>query len=202
MSSSISSSTAHATRYSPPSAWTNGVPPAEWLDGRTYEDKKPLPALTSPSWQLEPQRQAVLLALYGEVCSGWRTLTDVRFKLLGLLPIVSVAVLITLLSAGHGQSALTGPERSGVALLGLLLTGAVRLYDLRNTDLYNDLVGRGRQIEAELGVHTGFFPGRPKSRGWAQHDTAIRAVYLLSALAWIVAGVQPWVAGVVEVIQR
>jgi hypothetical protein len=164
------------------------------LAERTYEDKKPLPALTSEAWQLDPERQAVLLALYGEVCSGWRTLTDVRFKLLGLLPIVSVAVLITLLSASHGSDALRPAERTGVAILGLLLTGAVRLYDLRNSDLYNDLVGRGRQIEAELGIHTGHFRGRPNSRGWIQHDVAVRAVYGLSALAWLLAALQPWIA--------
>jgi hypothetical protein len=181
-------------QYQPPSAWTNGVPPDNWLAERTYEDKKPLPALTSEAWQLDPERQAVLLALYGEVCSGWRTLTDVRFKLLGLLPIVSVAVLITLLSASHGSDALRPAERTGVAILGLLLTGAVRLYDLRNSDLYNDLVGRGRQIEAELGIHTGHFRGRPNSRGWIQHDVAVRAVYGLSALAWLLAALQPWIA--------
>ena len=180
-------------QYQPPKEWTNGVPPIDWLKGRTYKDKKPFPALASPFSPITPEQQAVLLALYGEVCAGWRTLTDVRFKLLGLLPIVSVAVLITLLSASHGRAALPPAEITGVAILGLLLTAAVRLYDLRNTDLYNDLVGRGRQIEAELGIHTGHFRGRPNSRGWIQHDVAVRAVYGLSTLAWILAALQPWV---------
>lgn len=181
------------SQFTPPSDWPNGTPPEAWMRGRTYTDRKPLPALASASWQLDTQRQTVLLALYGEVASGWRTLTDVRFKLLGLLPVVSVAVLITLLSASHGPTALTGVERTGIAVLGLLITGAVRLYDLRNTDLYNDLVGRGRQIEAELGVHTGHFRGRPNSRGLIQHDVAVGAVYVLSALAWLAAAVQPWI---------
>jgi hypothetical protein len=144
----------------------------------------------------------VLLALYGEVCGGWRTLTDVRFKLLGLLPIVSVAVLITLLSAAHGPEALSPTERTGVAILGLLFTGAVRLYDLRNTDLYNDLVGRGRQIEAELGIHTGHFRGRPNSRGWIQHDVAVWAVYAVSVLGWLIAALQPWVGTVTKALTR
>ena len=181
------------TQYRTPSTWANGVPPADWLGERTYEDNKPLPALASPSWQIASERQGVLLALYGEVCGGWRTLTDVRFKLLGLLPVVSVAVLITLLSASHGPAALFPADRTAVAILGLLFTGALRLYDLRNTDLYNDLVGRGRQIEAELGIHTGHFRGRPNSRGWIQHDVAVRAVYVLSALAWLLAALQPWI---------
>jgi len=193
MSIPVQTSPGSVTQYQSPSAWLNGVPPEDWMAERTYEDKKPLPALRSPSSQLTPERQAVLLALYAEVCGGWRTLTDVRFKLLGLLPIVSVAVLITLLSASHGSGALAPVERTAVAILGLLLTAAIRLYDLRNTDLYNDLVGRGRQIEAELGIHTGHFRGRPNSRGWIQHDVAVRAVYALSALAWLLAALQPWV---------
>ncbi|MGI9076016.1 MAG: hypothetical protein ACR2G6_01660 [Gemmatimonadaceae bacterium] len=183
------------TRFQPPEAWKGGVPPENWLAERTYEDKKPLPALKCASWELDPQRQAVLLAVYGEICSGWRTLTDVRFKLLGLLPIVSVAVLITLLSASHGADSLLPADRAGIGILGLLFTGAVRLYDLRNNDLYNDLVGRGRQIEAELGVHTGHFRGRPNSRGGIQHDVAVRAVYTLSSLAWLLAALQPWIGG-------
>lgn len=162
-------------------------------EDRAYQDKESLPALVSKTWDLDPNRQAVLLALYSEVCNGWRTLTDVRFKLLSLLPTVSVAVIITLLSHSEGAGALAPAVRTFIALLGLLLTGAIRLYDLRNTDLYNDLVGRGRQIEAELGIHTGHFRGRPKSRGWIQHDKAIGAVYGLSALAWVAAALEPWI---------
>lgn len=181
-----------SSSYTAPAEWTNGVPPDAWVAERTYRDKKPLPALAPGTWTLDEQRQRAILALYAEVCSGWRTLTDVRFKLLGLLPIVSVAVLITLLSHTRGTDALAPGERTAVAALGLLFTGAVRLYDLRNTDLYNDLVGRGRQIESELGIHTGHFRGRPDSRGIIQHDIAIGAVYSLSALGWLFAAVQPW----------
>jgi hypothetical protein len=180
------------TAYTPPKNWSNGLPPACWTANRTYADTKPLPAVPVPFQPPDPQRQTVLLALYGEVCSGWRTLTDVRFKLLGLLPIVSVAVLITLLSKSRGTDALSPRERTAIAILGLLMTVAVRLYDLRNNDLYNDLVGRGRQIEGELGIHTGHFRGRPDSRGWIKHDVAIGAVYKLSALAWMGAAAQPW----------
>ena len=64
----------------------------------------------------------VLLALYAEVCKGWRTLTDVRFKLLGLMPIVSVAVLITLLSKGGPGSSLGPLAQAIIALFGLSVT--------------------------------------------------------------------------------
>ena len=181
------------TQYVVPKEWENGLPPEKWLAERTYVDKKPLAALISPRWALDPQRQAVLLALYGEVCGGWRTLTDVRFKLLGLLPVVSLAAITTLVSSSRGQYPLSALEISAIAVLALLFTCAVRLYDLRNTMLYSDLVGRGRQIEAELGIHTGHFRGRPDSKGVIQHDTAINAVYNLATLAWALAALQPWV---------
>jgi hypothetical protein len=183
-----------ANQYRAPEEWIEGLPPALWTAERTYQDRKPLPALAPKTPSLSPERQAVLLGVYSEVCGGWRTLTDVRFKLLGLLPVVSIGVLITLLSATRGPTAISAAARTTVALLGLLLTGAIRLYDLRNTDLYNDLVGRGRQIEAELGIHTGQFRGRPDSRGLIQHDVAIRAVYVLSAAAWVIAAIPAWLA--------
>lgn len=201
MSVDVSHLPGSPTQFVPPSTWPSGTPPVDWLTPRRYEDKKPLPALVSASWQLDEQRQAVLLALYGEVCAGSRALTDVRFKLLGLLPIASVAVLITLLSAAHGSAPLSAFERTGVSMLGLLFTAAVRLYDLRNTELYNDLVGRGRQIEAELGIHTGHFRGRPNSHGWIQHDIAVRAVYALSALGWLCVALQPWVGTLLEALK-
>ena len=193
MSSSTSSALVNRGLYSPPSEWSGGLPPDGWVVGRTFADQNPLPALSPGASRLDPERQAVLLALYGEVCSGWRMLTEVRFKLLGLLPVVSVAVLITLLSSTRGPTALHPIEMTAVAVLGLLLTIAVWLYDRRNTMLYNDLVGRGRQIEGELGIYVGHFRGRPDARGLVKHDVAMRTVYTLSAIAWALAAVQPWI---------
>lgn len=43
-------------------------------------------------------QQDVLFTLYRDVCNGWRMLTDVRFKLLGFIPVVSGVVLLSLLS--------------------------------------------------------------------------------------------------------
>ena len=179
--------------YIQPNEWKRGAPPEEWLRDRTYRDKKPLPALASKEWELPQQRQDVLLSLYSEVCNGWRTLTDVRFKLLGLVPIVSVTVAITLLSRGEVGKGMRPIEKIGVAVFGLLITIAIRLYDLRNTHLYDDLVGRGRQIEAELGIHTGHFVGRPKSTNFfIQHDTAIWAIYIISMVAWVALAIAAW----------
>ncbi len=178
-------------RYTAPDAWRKTLP-AEDNTEREYVDKRPLPALPSALFSLDEQDRGILLALYGEVCAGWRTLTDIRFKLLGLLPVTSLAVLIALSAAAHGTTPISAVERTGIGVIGLLLTGAVRLYDLRNTMLYNDLIGRGREIEAELGIHTGMFRGRPRRTRFVHHDLAIRAVYLLSALTWLGVAVAPW----------
>ncbi len=151
---------------------------------RRYNDKVRLPALASETWNLDSGRQQVLIALYSEVCSGWRTLTDVRFKLIALLPIVSVTVMITVLSKAASANPLKSLQVAGIATLGFVITLALWLYDRRNTQLYDDFVGRAREIEAELGIHTGAFRGRPNPK-LTSHDTAINLIYAFSAAAWI-----------------
>ena len=54
-----------------------------------------------------PAKQDDLKWLYGEICSSWRMLTDVRFKLLGFVPTVSVVILISLLSRDTPGTGLT-----------------------------------------------------------------------------------------------
>jgi hypothetical protein len=179
--------------FKEPDEWKNAETLKAWMAHRAYCDKKPLPALESKVWDLDSQRQGVLLALYAEVCNGWRTLTDVRFKLLGLVPVVSVTIVIALLSRGPVGQGLTPIVKSAIAGFGLIITVAVLLYDLRNTELYNDLVGRGRQIEAELGIHTGHFRGRPKpTNKFIKHDIALGLIYTSSIVGWGLAALTPW----------
>src|SRR5215210_835383 len=66
-------------------------------DGRAYRLSGLPVLLRERPNELSPQQQQdVLLRLYGEICGTWRQLTDVRFKLLALVPAVSVFVLIAL----------------------------------------------------------------------------------------------------------
>jgi hypothetical protein len=135
-----------------------------------------------------PVRQDDLKWLYGEICSSWRMLTDVRFKLLGFVPTVSVVILISLLSADDPGRGLTPPLRMAVSVFGLLITLALYIYERRNSELYDDLVSRGRRIEKELGIDTGQFLGRkdPKSR-LIQHDVAINLIYRTALAGWLFA---------------
>jgi hypothetical protein len=143
-----------------------------------------LPTLTkavNPS-----DHQDILFTLYREVCSSWRMLTDVRFKLLGFIPVISGVVLFSLLSnKSDGPSPLA---RIGIALFGLLITVALFVYDKRNSELYDDMISRGRKIEEELGVDTGLFLGRRgPSHKWIKHDTATTLIYGTSFGAWLMA---------------
>lgn len=123
-------------------------------------------------------RQDVLLALYGEVCNSWRTLTDVRFKLLGFVPTISAVVLLSLLSGDEPTTGLPPITRMAISLFGLFVTFALFVYELRNSELYDDLVSRGRRIEHELGIDTGQFLGRRDPRNWLiKHDVAYNIVF-------------------------
>jgi hypothetical protein len=142
-----------------------------------------LPTLTTEV-KLVPQ-QDTLFTLYREICNGWRMLTDVRFKLLGFIPVISGVVLFSLLSdKPEGPSPLA---RMGIALFGLLITVALYVYEKRNSELYDDLISRGRKIEEELGIDTGLFRGRRvPSNQFVKHDIAINLIYGASIAAWLV----------------
>jgi len=144
----------------------------------------PLPTLAG-QMQTSPQ-QELLLSLYGEICSSWRMLTDVRFKLLGFVPVVSGLILLNLLTNNpQGPSALA---RSLISVFGLLITLALLVYEKRNTGLYNELISRGRKIEEELGIDTGHFRGRPEATSrFIRHDAAINLIYGASLAGWLTA---------------
>lgn len=142
----------------------------------------------------EPQQIDVLLKLYGEVCNSWRALTDVRFKLLGLVPAVSVLILASLLKPDPTVQAnvATGlsPAVALLSIVGLLATVGLFTYDRRNSDLHDDLISRARRIESELGIDTGQFRGRlSPSHRFLGHDSATTLVYGASIGGWLVAAV-------------
>jgi hypothetical protein len=158
---------------------------------RHYKVSK-LPVLLTEQRPLSTEEQSLLMGLYTEICISWRKLTDVRFKLLGLVPVVSGFFLIRALSGGD----LSSDIRVGIAVFGLIVTLALWAYEVRNSQLYDDLISRGRRIEAELGVNTGHFRGRLESssryllgplRVRIQHDTAINLIYGISVGGWLLA---------------
>jgi hypothetical protein len=136
------------------------------------------------------QHTATLLALYGEVCNSWRMLTDVRFKLLGFVPAASTLFLVSLLSKSASGEGLSLTSRLAICAVGLSVTLGLAVYDRRNMELYNELINRGRQIEVELGVHTGQFRGRPAPRHYLiNHSNAMYLIYVTAIAAWLFAAV-------------
>jgi hypothetical protein len=140
-----------------------------------------------------PTKRDDLMWLYGELCSSWRMLTDVRFKLLGFVPTVSVAVLINILSRDDPAKGLSSTARTGVIVFGSLVILALYIYDRRNSQLYDDLISRARRIEEELGIDTGQFRGRRKpSNKLIQHDVATNLIYGTALAGWLFALLATW----------
>jgi hypothetical protein len=124
-----------------------------------------------------------LQAEYREVCNNFRLLTDIRFKLLALLPIGTGAGVAL---ATTTQSTASSPL---IALFGLVVTVSAALYNLRNDQLYNELVARAAHLERSLNLKEGGFAQRP--RAWrlagplkVSHGQ-IWWVYLSSLAAWL-----------------
>src|SRR4051812_29196048 len=119
---------------------------------------------------MNQQRREALIREYGEVSNNFRTLTDIRFKLLGFLPLATAATIAfgSRPSAGasttitaQGCSPPCTASAPGVplalALLGLVATLGIVTYNARNDQLYNELVGRASAIERSLGLPDGAF---------------------------------------------
>lgn len=132
----------------------------------------------------EPQDQTLLLKLYDQICSQYRALADTRFKLLGLLPAASVIAWTQLFKDEITKRPFVG---LAIALLGLVVSIGIQIYDQRNNALYNDLISRGRKIEEELGVQTGMFRGRCKPNSEViNHGIGIGLIYWSVLFGWVV----------------
>ena len=178
-----------------PAAQDLGPPPGpsvslgqDRYSGRRQHAANTLPVIDPE--RTPPEDVEVLLAVYGEVCSNWRQLTDVRFKLLALLPPIAGLGLVGVVSREGPFAGLSVAARIGLACFGLLVTLGFYVYDKRNNTLYDDLVSRARRAEYDLGVHTGAFLGRVKPKptlgrvSLVKHNAATRLVYFTVLGSW------------------
>jgi hypothetical protein len=92
---------------------------------------------------------------YDQTTDLLHSLTDVRFKLLALVPTISG------LAVGLLSRTASAPELLAVGGLGLAATLGIALYELRNTQLYDYALYRARELEARLGQVSIFNPPRP-----------------------------------------
>jgi hypothetical protein len=154
----------------------------EYPDNRSYKSTS---LATLQAGFAVDQNKDLLLTLYDQFCSTWKALIDVRFKLLGLVPTVSIALLATILSTKPDGVTLSG--KLLISTLGMLASIGLFIYDKRNSELHDDLISRGRKIEEELGIETGIFRGRLNSTGIIKHDVATNLVYYSTFIAWVAA---------------
>jgi len=139
---------------------------------------------------MDDARREVLLKEYGEVANNFRTLTDIRFRMLSFLPVIS-----GLVAAGAAiKGDLAGVGTFTLALLGLAATVGLATYNGRNDQLYDELVGRAANLERMLGLPDGQFANRP--RYWLtiqigtiklpiNHRTAVEIIYVASSALWL-----------------
>jgi hypothetical protein len=141
----------------------------------------------------EEQLHESRLAEYKEVSQNFRTLTEIRFKLLGLLP---VGTALIALSTAWSKGEISVP----LSLFGLAVTLALIVYNERNNQLYDALVARAGQLENLLGLPDGNFSQRPgtwlkirpipetqdcKFAVTIEHGWPIGTIYRASIIAWL-----------------
>ncbi len=127
-----------------------------------------------------------LRAMHHEVAAAWRQLTDVRFKLLALIPVVSGIGLFILLDDDGTIASSPAWARATAAAFGFVITLGLYIYDRRNSQLYDDLISRGKHLENAMGFSGGVFRGRLVSTSPINHGTALRIIYIATLLAWLI----------------
>jgi hypothetical protein len=127
----------------------------------------------------------LMFKMYDQACQTWRELVGVRFRLLALVPTVSLLLLATVLSTEGPGKGLSVTLKILLSVLGLFATLGLLIYDRRNSILHDDMISRIRKIEDELGVDTGLFRGRLKAERLISHGHATALIYGASVMGWI-----------------
>jgi hypothetical protein len=132
---------------------------------------------------------------YAEICATIRTTDEVSFKLLGLVPLLSGAAIVSLSKGGPPGS----PLLVFVSLFGAVVSFGLYRWELRNIQTCGWLRDQGAAIEAEeFGLGKGQFAGRtrnefppPRFLGFPIGKTeAERIIYTATIIAWLIL---PWV---------
>lgn len=126
---------------------------------------------------------------YNQLCNSFRQLTDVRFKLLALVPSISGAA-IALISTDLVEFKQTPLPRCLVAVLGFIVTLGIVFYDQRNSQIYNAIVRSGRKLEDSLGVQGAFSQRPPRALRFLGlfsiwHDRGLALIYGSVLGGWV-----------------
>jgi hypothetical protein len=141
----------------------------------------------------EPHSTPDLIKDYEQTTQVIRLLTDTRFKLLAIVPVVTGFAVTLMTGAGADRGA-----QLAVGLLGALVTLGILLYDLRNSQLYDAAIHRAKRLEELLDfpvasngrVSGGLYSERPSASEHLllifriKHDRGLALVYSASLAAW------------------
>lgn len=132
-----------------------------------------------------PVDKDVLLAAYAEICKSYHAIDDFRTKLLGFLPLTSLAGLF-LLDPAKLQAMQTGMPKELMGFAGIFagsLTLALFGYEIRGMQRTHHLITEGMHLEQQLGLEHGHFHVCSSQHGNAQAITQIfNAKYLASLI--------------------
>jgi hypothetical protein len=139
---------------------------------------------------------------YEQTVEVVRMLTDVRFKLLALVPTVSALGVVIAKDRSLGDA-------TGIAIVGALATIGLLVYELRNSQLYAAAMHRAKDLEKRMGLQCsnlgapitelangdvawsrgGVFEERPYTLRFVgvlvKHDRALALVYAAAMTGWV-----------------
>ncbi len=106
---------------------------------------------------------------YDQTAQQLRTLTDIRFRLIAVVPTFAAA------SVGFFAHPRPAVELLGIGVLGLVATIGIYLYELGNTQLYAAAAVRARELERRLEL---------SGSELDTHDRALSLVYGAALAGW------------------
>jgi hypothetical protein len=130
--------------------------------------------------------------VYAQTCSDIRATDDISFKLMGVVPLVSGATLLTLFLKEPLSEKATTPV-TAFALFAALITLGLFRWELRNIQNCKWLRDRAEALE---GVAVGEVRGRPEPPLKIGKTEAEKWIYSVTILAWLI--VPPLVTSVTK----
>ncbi len=125
------------------------------------------------------ENKEFLIKIYEKLTDNVKQLEDVRFKLLAIVPSVSAI----------GIKELYGVKTEGnvkvfFAILGIVITSAIFIYELRNRQILKALNHRKVTMERQLGDLPESFLKEIDSKGIIKHGVAMNLIYISSIVSW------------------
>lgn len=122
--------------------------------------------------------------LYAETCNSIRATDDISFKLMGFVPLVSGAALLSLfLKESIAPS--KAPLVVALALFAALITLGLFRWELRNIQTCGWLRQRAEVLEQAL-VTTSHAPIQPKPPNKIGKTEAEKSIYSFTILSWLI----------------